>query len=469
VLSGGRKRTRERRRTLEATLDWSYDLLDEDEQALLRTLGVFVGPFDASAAASVGRLAVEDAVDVLESLVAKSLVVATTVRGTVVFRLLETVRVYAQEHLQRDDELETVRDRHLEYHVAAVAATGTEQLSKYRWRSVWDLSAVQRWMPFTANLEAAVDWAIAGDRHPDAGEMLAEPVMVWSEQSAPQSILDRVDVVIAAIPEDSGLRDRLRITEMEMAVTTDDFQRLLSVAAQAALSPDDGVRYAGLNWLANMHTIRDPAESRRMIDLARQFGVDPTGLFDKLVSDFHIFAGEYEQALALLRPYEGMNVSVVLDAAIAAALLMSDRPTEALEVVEDHAMSDSIWMPYGVIIGLCHLALGDRDTAQVALVDEARTAALGRVKRSSVSALVGLAALVNHDGDTIWATEIILEASAPRPSAMRALGRMVAGQIGVRDEYVRLQERLDTNPADTEGTTFLKTTLTRWDAQQAAL
>jgi len=468
VLSGGRKRKRERRRTLEATLDWSYDLLDEDEQGLLRTLGVFVGPFDSVAAASVGRLAVEDAVDVLESLVAKSLVGATTVRGAVQFRLLETVRAYAQEHLQRDGELETARDRHLEYHVAAVAATDTEELSKYGLRSVWDWPAVQRWMPFTANLEAATDWAIASDRHLDAGEILAVAVAVWREQLAAQSILDRVDAVIAAIPEDSGLRDRLRIAEMDLAMTTDDFQRVQSVAAEAALSPDDGVRHSGLIWLANFSTVRDPAESRRMIDLARQSGVDRIGAADKHLADLHVFAGEYEQALALMRPYEGMNVWVVFDAAIAAALLMSGRPAQALEVVKDHPMSDSIWMSHGVIIGLCHLALGDRDAAQLELVREARTAVLGRMKRSSISALVGLAALVKRDGDTEWATEIILQATHPRESAMRALGRMVAEQIGVRNDYVRLQELPNPEPASTEGTAFLKETLTRWDAQQTA-
>ncbi len=467
VLSGGRKRTRERRQTLEATLDWSYDLLDDEEQRLLRTVGVFVGPFDASAAASVGRLAVEDAVDVLESLVTKSLVVATTVRGAVQFRLLETVRAYAQEHLQRNGELETVRDTHLEYHVAAVADTAAGQSSKYEWRYVWNWSAVQRWMPFTANLEAATDWAIAGDRHPDAGEILADAAQLWRERAA-QPILDRVDAVIAAIPEHSSLRDRLRHIEMEMAMATDDVQRMLSVAAEATLSPDDGIRHSGLEWLANLLTVRDPAESRRMIDLSREIGADPIGMADKHLADLHIIDGEYEQALTLLRPYEGMNVVAPLDAAIAAALLMSGRPAEALEVVQDHPMSDSIWMSYGVIIGLCHLAIGDRESAKAALVDEARTAALGRMKRASNSALVGLAALVKHDGDTEWATEIILRASHPRESAVRALGRMVAEQIGVRDEYVRLQEVLNTNPASTEGTAFLKKSLTRWDAQQTA-
>jgi len=280
--------------------------------------------------------------------------------------------------------------------------------------------------------------------------------------------LDRVDAVIGAIPEDGDLRDRLRITEMEMAMLTDDVQRVRSVAAEAALSPDDGVRYWGLIWLANFSTVRDPAESRRMIDLSRQSGVDPIGAADKHLADLHIFAGEYEKALALLRPYEGMNLTVVLDAAIAAALLMSGRPAQALEIVKDHPMSDSIWMSYGAIIGLCDLALGDREAAEVALVDEARTAALGRMKRSSNSALVGLAALVNHDGDIEWATEIILQASHPLESAMRALGRMVAEQIGVRDEYVRLQELHNPGAASTERTAFLKETLTRWDAQQAA-
>ena len=90
LLAGGRLRRRQR--TLEGTLDWSYGLLDEDEQPVLRSLGVFVDGFDqdaASAAAGMPRAAVFAAVEALTS---RSMVVRVDSARRARFGLLETVR-----------------------------------------------------------------------------------------------------------------------------------------------------------------------------------------------------------------------------------------------------------------------------------------------------------------------------------------------------------------------------------------
>ena len=99
LLSGGRRR--QRRRTLEATLDWSYDLLDADEQRVMRALGVFVDGFDIDAVSAVAGLSRQAAMIAVEALVTKSLVVRVPGGDRARFSLLETVKAYAEDRLVR--------------------------------------------------------------------------------------------------------------------------------------------------------------------------------------------------------------------------------------------------------------------------------------------------------------------------------------------------------------------------------
>ena len=103
----------ERHQTLYAAIDWSYALLDPREQAGLRWLSVCVGDFDLGAATRIAAhfgLDEYDAIEVLSSLVAKSLVEHTETVGLSRYRLLETVRQYAAERLDAEGETERARD-----------------------------------------------------------------------------------------------------------------------------------------------------------------------------------------------------------------------------------------------------------------------------------------------------------------------------------------------------------------------
>jgi predicted ATPase len=102
LLTGGPRDALPRQRTLRTTLDWSYDLLGETEQALLDRLSVFAGGWTIAAAEAI---CTEDGVeqwqvlDLLDSLVNKSLVQVDEAGGEVRYGLLETVRQYMQERL----------------------------------------------------------------------------------------------------------------------------------------------------------------------------------------------------------------------------------------------------------------------------------------------------------------------------------------------------------------------------------
>jgi len=110
-----------RHRTLLATLDWSYELLSEDEAALLRAISVFAGPFDLDDAMAVLghdlHEQAEDATQVMTQLVAKSLVVVQidSVRSgnAVTYRLLESTRLHAQDKLRAcPSEARATLERH---------------------------------------------------------------------------------------------------------------------------------------------------------------------------------------------------------------------------------------------------------------------------------------------------------------------------------------------------------------------
>ncbi len=107
-----------RQRTLQAALDWSCSVLDDQERTLLRRLGVFIGGWTLAAAERVcngDSLAADTVADVLGRLVSKSLAVADHDGVTVRYRLLEIVRAHALGQLAEAGEREVLQRRHVEF------------------------------------------------------------------------------------------------------------------------------------------------------------------------------------------------------------------------------------------------------------------------------------------------------------------------------------------------------------------
>jgi predicted ATPase len=136
LLTGGNRSALPRQQTLLATVQWSYSLLSETEQTLLRRLSVFVDGFDLQAAEEVCGLddiGAYDVADLLGSLVDKSLVVAEPTGHAVRYQLLETIRQFAAERLvdSSPQEAERLGRAHCEHFLtvaeaAAPALTGPD-------------------------------------------------------------------------------------------------------------------------------------------------------------------------------------------------------------------------------------------------------------------------------------------------------------------------------------------------------
>jgi predicted ATPase/class 3 adenylate cyclase len=123
LLSGGARTLLPRQQTLRALVDWSHDLLTEPEKALFRRLSACAGGWSVEAAEAVGAgdpIAREDVIDLLASLVDKSLVAFDAESGR--YRQLDTIRPYAAEKLRAADEEDATCRRHLEHFLALAEA-----------------------------------------------------------------------------------------------------------------------------------------------------------------------------------------------------------------------------------------------------------------------------------------------------------------------------------------------------------
>lgn len=167
LLTGGSRAALPRQQTLRAAIDWSYSLLSEQEKALFRRLAVFVGGWTLEAAEFVcaGENAAVDILDLLTRLVDKSLVLIEETGGENRYHRLETIRQYSREKFFETDEVEEVRDRHLE-HFVRFAELVDEKL-KTRDQLLWQ----NRMAAEQDNLRAALDWGLS--QAPDSGLRIA--------------------------------------------------------------------------------------------------------------------------------------------------------------------------------------------------------------------------------------------------------------------------------------------------------
>jgi predicted ATPase/DNA-binding winged helix-turn-helix (wHTH) protein len=207
VLTSGRRTALPRHQTLGATLDWSYQLLSEDERTVLRRLAVFAGDFPLEAAVAVAvDIASSEIVDHIGSLVAKSLV-AADLRGELSrYRLLDTTRLYSRDKLKSSGELQQVARRHAEYYraVFAHAESESESLPQAEWLAIYGRHL--------DNVRAGLDWAFSPEGDPHIGVALTVAVVpLWVQLSLLGECRERVERALACLDTTDAAATRSRM------------------------------------------------------------------------------------------------------------------------------------------------------------------------------------------------------------------------------------------------------------------
>jgi predicted ATPase len=291
-LLTGSRRSIERHQTLHQAVQWSYDLLTEDERTALRNVAVFAAGFTLAAAAEVcapSETSDEiEMLDLIDSLVRKSLVVVDRASAEPRYTMLETVRQFAEERLVESGLADELRHRHATYFAVQAerafdrwAGPGEAEAYRFVDQEIANLRAAFRWSVDHGHLDPAV--VIAASVHTVARMRLRTEHVGWavevlegartvahrklplllSTASDTAWSLGRLDEAKARADESIACADDPRfesvpwgyIDRAEIALFEDDITSALEYLRRGAAHPsDDAVRVAlaGLVWFSGM-------------------------------------------------------------------------------------------------------------------------------------------------------------------------------------------------------------------------
>jgi len=225
LLTGGSRTALARQRTLEAAMNWSYELLSEVERQLLCRLSVFPGGWTLEAAEDVcagDGLDTMDILDLLSHLVDKSLVIVDdSATGDRRHRFLETVRQYGREHLLQSGEAAQWRDRHLAF-FEQLARRAEPEL-----RAADQVAWLNRLQIEHDNLRTALEWCLAAPgRGTHALELASALFWFWTKRgyfSEGQQSLERA--LAGAAEVSPALRAKALIGLSHMTYFQGDYAR----------------------------------------------------------------------------------------------------------------------------------------------------------------------------------------------------------------------------------------------------
>jgi predicted ATPase/class 3 adenylate cyclase len=376
LLTGGARRARQRQQTLQATMDWSHDLLGEHEQHLLRALAVFTGGCSLEAVldvcADIG--APVTLIDGLGSLVDKSLLIADeTRRGEMRYRMLETVRLYAQDRLVESGQAAERRDRHLDWMARRVDAVAEHS------PHIADVAdAIE---PELDNLRAALDWAQTTDRPALVATLITDSWPAWWELLRSTEAIRRLAPAVAVCDGAMSPSARagwraalgmLAMEEMDGATITRCSSEILELDPRC-----EHHRWSGLAWML-----------RAMI----LHVVDPERVLPDLVAAREIESPIWHRDLSqVLKLWEGFALCSLGRAAEA---------QHAFASIVDAPDQDRVTHRFARLGSAVSLHMLGRDVEAMSVVPEVGSADFGRPGRHvDVNTPSLLAVLHTSDGD----------------------------------------------------------------------
>ena len=301
LLSGGGPADQPHHRTLQAALEWSYELLTDSEQAMWRRVSVFAGSFDldaAEAVCAVGRLAAGEIADLIDALVAKSILLREG-QGTARYRLLDTIREFGLAKLSGRGNERALRLRHRAYYAALAARQEAFGPGRAEWIAALDADH--------ENLRAALRFCLADPAEAAMGAQIACDLWRYWET---RGHLTEGRRILAALLDQLGpacpARPRALWTAGFLAQFQGDIpaaRRLLEASLSAARSASDvsaeawASSFLGWDVYYDGDADQGHALARTALCLHREAG-DRIGLVLALmqIGYIHLCAGEAEPA-----------------------------------------------------------------------------------------------------------------------------------------------------------------------------
>jgi predicted ATPase/DNA-binding winged helix-turn-helix (wHTH) protein len=301
----GRRTALPRHQTLNAMLDWSYNLLSQQEQAVLNRLSAFVGNFNIEAALFVATEAETDELSVSEaiaSLVAKSLVATTELRGLTYYRLLETTRNFAHAKLVERGEASRIARRHANFFSEFLRQ---DQIVQSRFGE-HDLSG---YTSHVGNVRAALEWVFS-----DGGDVGAELVTRALPLFIGSALLEECarwcERALADLDTDArGTRQEMILQEalaLSLMYTSGDTDRVRAAIERALpLEEAFGDHRHRLQLLYGLYRLfMRLADFRGALTVAQQsetfakVAEDPAGLLlaDFMLGTYHHYIGDQAEA-----------------------------------------------------------------------------------------------------------------------------------------------------------------------------
>ena len=234
LLSGGGPAGARRHRTLQAALEWSYELLTDAEQAMWRRMSVFAGSFDldaAEAVCAVGRVGAGQVADLVDALVAKSILLRQG-RGTARYRLLDTIAEFGQGKLRGRGNERALRRRHRAWYAALAARQEAFGPGRAEWITALDADH--------ENLRAALRFCLASEEAAAGAEMACDLWRYWETHAhltegrrILAALLDRLDPTAPIRPRALWVAGFLALVQADLPVARDLLEAGLSAAEEA--------------------------------------------------------------------------------------------------------------------------------------------------------------------------------------------------------------------------------------------
>lgn len=234
VLVGSSRAAIARQRTLEASVEWSVQLLSDDERQVFERLSIFPASFDLAAAEAVAADDEQDRpriLDLVAGLVDKSLLLVEHTSHQARYRMLETVRVFGRQRLANATDASRVRDRHLNHFVAVArrAESGMRTPEQPRWKARLDLEL--------DNMRIAMAYALATGAADAHLRMTAALMDFWLLRSAFEEIKNSLADALTVSTSEPAVRARALATIGWMMYMTAELRASFAMA-------DEGVALA---------------------------------------------------------------------------------------------------------------------------------------------------------------------------------------------------------------------------------